>query len=95
MMPARTPDWIMLDRRIAEERLIALDPPFVRPEWLWQYLGCGFVPNAFTMGVDGAVAALWTPADEVDWSTVVAVRFEAPWGSPLTVPDMDDDEDCA
>jgi hypothetical protein len=82
---------VMLDRRIAEERMIALDPPFEHPDWLWTMLGGNGVPHAFLMDATGAVSPRWKPLDEVSWTDVVAVRIEDRWGNPLDPSDFEDD----
>jgi hypothetical protein len=87
---------VLLDRRIVEERMVALHPPFERPDWLYGILGLSFVPNAFVMDATGAAARSWVPADEVGWSSAVAVRFETSFGNAI-YPDaldlLDADED--
>jgi|GEM_PF-2269570 len=84
---------VMLDHRIAEERMVALDPPFERPDWLYSITSLSCMPQAFVMGASGQVARRWVLADEVDWSCAVGVRFETPWGKPIDLDDFGDDED--
>ena len=74
---------VLLDRRIVEERMVALHPPFERPDWFYNVAGLSYVPNAFVMDATGAVARGWVPADEVDWSRAVAVRLETSWGAEV------------
>ncbi len=74
---------VLLDRRIAEERMVALHPPFERPDWFYEIVGLSFVPNAFVMDATGTIARGWVPADEVDWSSAVAVRLETSWGKEI------------
>ena len=38
---------------------------------------------------DGVVAP-WRLADEIDWQTAVAVRFETPWGDRIDPRDTED-----
>ena len=83
---------VMLARRITEERMIALEPPFEAPDWSHWLNAYSFVPNAFVMAADGVVAR-WCPADEIVWSTAVAVRFEAPWGDAIDPRDLEDTGD--
>lgn len=72
---------VLIDRRIAEERMTPLYPPFERPDW-FDDIGCfAFVPNAFVMDATGTVSIRWCPADEIDWTSVVAVRLETSWGA--------------
>lgn len=78
-----------INRRIAEEQMIALDPPFEEPSWASLIFGYSFVPNCFAMTADGVVAS-WRLADEIDWSTAVAVRFETPWGDRIDPRDTED-----
>ena len=73
---------VTIDRRIQEERMIALDPPFGEPDWSHYISDYSFVPNCIAMRADGSVAP-WRLADEIDWSTAVAVRFETPWGDRI------------
>lgn len=80
---------VALDRRIAEERLIALDPPFEQPDWYWKVVD-DFVPIAFAMDATGALATNWTRVDELNWSNVVALRLESPAGAPLSPDDFSD-----
>lgn len=87
---------VLLDRRIVEERMVALLPPFERPDWFYEVVGLSFVPNAFVMDATGAVARGWVPADEVDWSCAVAVRLETSWGKEIHPDNFggEYDEDC-
>lgn len=75
---------VPIDRRIVEEQMIALDPPFVEPTWAYAIFAYSFVPN-------GTVAP-WRLADEIDWSTAVAVRFETPWGDRIDPRDAEEDD---
>lgn len=84
---------VMLDRRICEERMIGLTPPFERPDWLYLIGGLDSVPVAFVMDDAGHVAARWVLADEIDWSRAVAVRFETRFGNAITLEELDRDED--
>jgi hypothetical protein len=84
---------VVLDRRIAEERMIALQPPFEQPDWFYEIRDLGFVPNAFVMDATGEVPRRWCKADEIDWSLAVAVRFETSWGKAIDLEELDDDED--
>ena len=84
---------VLLDRRIVEERMVALHPPFERPEWFYGVAALSYVPNAFVMDATGAVARGWVPADEVDWSSAVAVRLETSWGKEIHPDDFGDEAD--
>ena len=44
------------------------------------------------MRADGSVAP-WRLADEIDWSTAVAVRFETPWGDRIDPRDNENYND--
>ena len=82
---------VPIDRRIVEEQMIALDPPFVAPSWAYAIFAYSFVPNCFAMAADGTVAP-WRLADEIDWSTAVAVRFETPWGDRIDPLDAEEND---
>lgn len=82
----------MLDRRIGEERMIALAPAFERPDWFYLISGLNSVPAAFVMDATGHVAPRWVLADEVDWSRAVAIRFETRFGNAISLEDLDPDE---
>ena len=84
---------VLLDRRITEERMIALDPPYRRPDWLHEMLRFSYVPHAFVMEEDGVAPCRRQLADEIDWHRAVAVRFETPWGLPIDLEDASGDED--
>lgn len=84
---------VMLDRRIAEEAMLALNPPFERPDWLYAALNLSAKPIAFVMGADGVVAPRWQLIDEVDWHRVCAVRLETSFGLPVRIETLGDDED--
>lgn len=95
MIDALAPNQrVALDRRIAEEGCIEIDPPFQRPKWFWQVHGYSFVPNAFVMDRTGVMSRRWVKADEVNWSNAVAVRLETPNGQPLRIEHLGaEDED--
>lgn len=82
---------IRLESLIAQERMIALDPPFERPEWAYTLFGFSWMPIAFVMDATGTVSPRWIMADEINWSTVVAVRFETPGGLPINIEAFEDD----
>ena len=84
---------VMLDRRIAEEAMLALNPPFERPDWLCDALNLSAKPIAFVMGADGVVAPRWQLIDEVDWHRVCAVRLETSFGLPVSIETLGDNED--
>lgn len=88
-----TADRLRLDHRIAEERMIALDPPFECPDWLHEVLGGTFVPSAVIMDGAGGVAAGRVLLDEVYWPEVAAFRLETPSGSRLDRDDFGYDID--
>ena len=71
---------VPIDRRIVEEQMIALDPPFVAPSWAYAIFAYSFVPNCFAMAADGTVAP-WRLADEIDpfdlIADVIGVAVEA------------------
>ena len=73
---------VMLARRIAEDRLIALEPPFTPPDWACELQAYSYTPIAFVMTANGVVGP-WRYANEIDWLDAVAVRFETPWGCPI------------
>lgn len=79
---------VMLDRRIAEEGMIAINPPFQRPDWVVRFNRFSFVPLAFVMSGDGIVGRRRVLVDEIDWHGVVAVRFETPFGNPIDPADL-------
>lgn len=83
---------IRLESLIVQEGMIALDPPFDKPDWLWTLLGGNEVPHAFLMDATGAVSAQWIWLDEVDWTGAVAFRIEDRWGNPLDPSDFNDDD---
>lgn len=85
---------MMLDSRIAEERMIALDPPYREPDWYWSLLSDhSSVPHAITMDATGVVAPRWVLLDEVDWSRTVAVRVEDRWGNSIDTEICEDELD--
>ena len=79
-----------LDHRIAEERMIALDPPFTIPDWLDEVMGENWMPHAILMDAAGGVSPRRVVIDEVYWADVVAFRMETPGGAPLERSDFDD-----
>lgn len=84
---------VMLDRRIAEEGLTAINPPFQRPDWIVELNRFSFVPLAFVMTGDGVVGRRRVLADEINWHSIVAVRFETPLGNSIDLADLCNDED--
>jgi hypothetical protein len=85
------PDRVRLDSLIEQERMIALDPPFERPDWAYTLFGFSWMPIAFVMDATGTVSPRWIMADEITWSNVVAVRFETPGGIPINIEAFEDD----
>ncbi len=84
-------DAVMLDRRICEERMISLYPPCAAPDWVTWIFTYSFVPFVCALRHDGIVAPRCL-ADEIDWSTTVAVRFETPWGDAIDPRDNEPGE---
>lgn len=82
---------MMLDSRIAEERMIALDPAFAAPDWLHEVMGENWMPHAILMDAAGGVALRRVLIDEVFWADVVAFRMETPSGAPLERADFEPD----
>lgn len=82
---------MMLDSRIAEERMIALDPPFTAPYWLYEVMGESWMPHAVLMDAAGGVSPRRVLIDEVYWADVVAFRMETPHGSRLEREDFEPD----
>lgn len=92
MTPAQR---VTLDRRIAEEGMVELNPHGTEPDWSTMF--DGWIPNAWTMTIGGDVPRMWTPLDQVEWRDVVAIRVERPWGAVIDVeefgePDYEGDE---
>lgn len=81
-------DRRLLDRRITEERMTPLDPPFERPEWYWHAMRGNVVPYASVMDANGDVAPRrWV--DEIDWAAAAAVRLEDSLGNPIGTASAD------
>lgn len=81
-----------LDHRIAEERMIALDPPFTAPDWLDNVMCLTWMPHAIIMDAAGGVSSRRVLIDEVYWPDVVAFRMETPHGSRLEREDFDPED---
>jgi len=77
-----------LDSRIAEERMIALDPPFTAPDWLYEVMGESWMPCAILMDAAGGVSQRRVLIDEVFWADVIAFRMETPGGARLARQDF-------
>ena len=83
---------MMLERRIAEERMIALDPPFTAPDWLHEVMGESWMPHAILMDTAGGVSPRRVLIDEVYWADVVAFRMETPSGSRIDRTDFEPED---
>ena len=86
---------VALERRISEERMSALTPPYEPPDWLCQF--DDVQPQVWTMDAQGVASRSWEWLDRVQWHDVVALRMEWPHGDPIDIGglgDWDDDYGC-
>lgn len=82
---------VALERRISEERMSALTPPYEPPDWLWNF--DDVQPRVWTMNAAGEASPRWEWLDQVQWHDVVAIRMEYPHGQQIDVEALGDWDD--